>query len=123
MIHDKLSIRPTIATIAVLDDTSDEEKFQNETLRPILKMQHDLLIAFFNHYVASKKIPFANLDALKQKETIESIFKTDHAFKTEVKGLIIGQFTVEEFTAYAPQAAAQNKRMIAMLKQRLLSTI
>ena len=121
--NDKLTIRPTIATIAALDYTSDEEKFQNETLRPILKMQHELLVAFFNHYVASKKIAFSELTSLKKKETMERIFKTDHVFKTELKGLIIGQFTVEEFDAYATQAAAQNKRMITMLKQRLLSTI
>ena len=121
--NDKLTIRPTIATIAALDYTSDEEKFQNETLRPIIKMQHDLLVAFFNHYVASKKIPFSTLSPLKKKETMERIFKTDHVFKTELKGLIIGQFTVEEFDAYATQAAAQNKRMITMTKQRLLSTI
>jgi hypothetical protein len=123
MINDKRTIRPTIATIEVLDETSDEEKFQNLTLRPILKMQHELLVAFFNHYVASKKIAFAELTSLKKTETIERIFKTDHLFKTELKGLIIGQFTVEEFDAYATQAAAQNKRMITMTKQRLLSTI
>ena len=123
MIDNKKHIRPTIGNIATLDYTSDEEKFQNTTLRPIIKMQHDLLVAFFNHYVASKKIAFAQLDGIKKKETLEGIFKTDHQFKTEIRGLIIGQFTVEEFDEYAANTTAFNKRIIAIIKQRLLSIL
>lgn len=126
MINDKHSIRPAIAAIATnatLEHTSDEEKFQNQTLRPIIKMQHELLISFFQNYLAVKKIPFANLDALKKKETVARIFKTDNAFKTELRGLIIGHFTVEEFDAYVADATALNKRIVTMIRQRLLSTI
>ena len=42
----KKSIRPEIKTIASTEGMSEEEKFQNETLRPIIKLQHDLLLNF-----------------------------------------------------------------------------
>ncbi len=37
--------RPVLTNL-VNEGTSDIEKFQNEILRPIIKMQHELLIAF-----------------------------------------------------------------------------
>jgi len=42
--------RPILSDL-VNAGTSDVEKFQNEVIRPIIKMQHNLLIAFFKSYV------------------------------------------------------------------------
>ena len=35
----------------ISDDSKPEERFQNETLRPILKVQNDLLLAVFKNYL------------------------------------------------------------------------
>ena len=43
--------------------------------------------------------------------------------KLELRGLIIGQFTVEEFNQYINMAAAMNKRMIQIIAERLISLI
>ena len=47
MTGDKVSIRSTIKGINDIEDKSPAEQFQNTVLRPIIKMQHDLLVAFF----------------------------------------------------------------------------
>ena len=47
--------RPILENI-VKDDTLEIESFQNKTLRPIIKMQHEILIACFNNYLEDKKI-------------------------------------------------------------------
>ena len=49
--------RPIIKNI-VSDKTLPFETFQNVTLRPIIKMQHDLILALFQSYVQKKKIVF-----------------------------------------------------------------
>ena len=41
--------------------TSKTERFQNEVIRPIIKMQHNLLIVFFQDYTKQRKIDFVNL--------------------------------------------------------------
>ena len=51
----KESIRPTLTPSITEGKLSPLEKFQNKTLRPILKMQHALLIAAVRFYIEKKK--------------------------------------------------------------------
>ena len=117
----KKSIRPVIKNIGTNENKSAEEDFQNTILRPIIKMQHELLIAFFNHHVKKRKVDIAGLSSLKKNELISNIFKSDTNFKTEVRGLIRGHFTVGEYTLYESMASDMNKRILTMIKERLLS--
>lgn len=123
MTNNKLSIRPTIKNINSIENKSKEEQFQNEVLRPIIKMQHDLLILFFEHQTLKKKVLFAELSNVKKEALIAEIFKNDNQFKIELRGLIIGHFTTEEFLSYLEIRADSNKRIVSMIEERLLSTI
>ena len=51
--------RPILKNL-IKEDTSELEYFQNITIRPIIKMQHDLLILSLSNY-------------LKKREDIDSI--------------------------------------------------
>jgi hypothetical protein len=44
-------------------------------------------------------------------------------FRNSVKGMIIGQFTVEEYEVYIKNSSALNKRMVNLIKERLVSNI
>lgn len=121
MIDNKLSIRPVIIHIGTVENKTQEEGFQNTTLRPILKLQHELLIAFFENYVKRKKIDFQGLSIEKKNDLLSKIFKNDNIFKTELRGMIIGQFTVSEFASYQKISSDANKRILTMAKERLLS--
>ena len=44
-------------------------------------------------------------------------------FRNSLKGMIIGQFTVEEYLLYIENSSALNKRMMNIVKQRLLNNI
>jgi len=123
MSFQKIAIRPIIKGIDLKRWKSVEEKFQNETLRPIIKMQHDLLVNFFSSYLLSKKCRFKNLTELDQYQFIDAAFKRDIAFKSEIKGIILGQFTVLEFTIYCSNKSDFNKRILTMIKQRIHSVI
>ena len=123
MTNDKVSIRPVIKNINLIENRSKEEQFQNEVLRPIIKLQHDLLVLFFEHHTLKKKVSFAELSTVKKKALIAEIFKNDSQFKIELRGLIIGHFTIEEYRIYQEISADSNKRIMTMIKERLLSTI
>jgi hypothetical protein len=122
-IMNRTEIRPIIKGLDLKTSNSVEEKFQNETLRPIIKMQHDLLLKFFSAYLLSKKCSFNNLSELKQAEFISAAFKRDNFFKAELKGMIIGHFTVVEFAIYCSNKNDFNKRILAMIQQRITSVI
>ena len=120
---DLLSIRPVIATAKVYDGMSTEEAFQNKTLRPIIKMQHSLFIAVFGNYIAKRKNVFFELSLPKQLDYIDHAIQKDLKFRNSLKGMIIGQFTVEEYDLYIQNSSALNKRMMNIVKERLINSV
>ena len=118
-----LSIRPEISSAKIHDETSTEEAFQNKTLRPIIKLQHNLLIAVFKNYIVKHKNVFSNLSLEKQINYISNAIQKDIKFRNALKGMIIGQFTVEEYELYIQNSSALNKRMMTIVKERLIQSI
>ena len=117
----KVSIRPTIKFVGSIENGSQEENFQNLTLRPIIKLQHDLLVAFMQNHLRRTKRDLSELSSFQKVQLISNIFKNDIRFKVELRGLIIGHFTLKEYNEYRGMAPEINKRMVAMIKKRLLS--
>ena len=120
---DRREIRPIIKEVNSKFQKSIEEKFQNDTLRPIIKMQHDLLVKYFRSYLISKKCRFDSITEIKQLDFIDAAFKKDISFKSEIKGMIIGHFTVFEYSIYSSNKPDFNKRILTMIKQRIISVI
>jgi len=119
----EINRRPIIEKAIVSENMTTVEKFQNSTLRPIIKMKHELLIAYFEHYLTIKTLDFKYFTELKKVEFIESAFSKDSQIRNEIKGMIIGHFTLEEFAIYKIFTKELNKRMITMVKERILSTL
>ena len=117
------SIRPIIASAKVNDNMTADECFQNATLRPIIKMQNHLLVVVFINYITKRKNMFYELSLPKQLAYIENAINKDMKFRNSVKGMIIGQFTVEEYEFYIQNSSALNKRMMNIVKERLVSNI
>ncbi|MFC0605666.1 glyoxalase [Winogradskyella pulchriflava] len=118
-----LSHRPHIESAKIYDTIGAEELFQNKTLRPIIKFQHDLLIVVFKNYIAKHKNVFYDLSLEKQLAYIDNVIHKDMKFRNSVKGMIIGQFTVEEYTLYIQNSSALNKRMMNIVKERLIDSV
>ena len=121
--NDLKRIRPQIKKLKVFDQMSDEERFQNETLRPILKLQNPLLIAVFNNYIKKHKGVFYDLSLEKRLAYIENALFKDQKFRNALKGMVIGHFTVEEYLRYSQRSSKLNKRMMLMVMSRLQDQI
>lgn len=114
--------RPVITNL-VNANTSKTEKFQNEVLRPIIKMQNDLFIAFFIEYLKKRKINFSSLSDEKKSLKIKSVFEKDVSLKNMVLGIVIGNFTEDEYGHYCINTSEFNKRIVQIVVQRLQSKI
>ncbi|MDC1179981.1 glyoxalase [Flavobacteriaceae bacterium] len=114
--NDKL--RPVLKNL-INSNTSDLERFQNEVIRPIIKMQNNLLVAFFNNYIRNRKIEFNKLEAEFQKNKINTILTKDINFKNILIGSIIGHLNENEIKIYLKSKSELNKRIIQMVMQRL----
>jgi len=115
------NIRPVLSMIIEEAATSAEERFQNTCLRPILKFQHDLLIAVFKSYLALRKGKFHTLTKPKKLEYIEYAIRKDLKFKNLLLGVVVGQFTLEELSIYQGHERELRKRLTTLLVQRIQS--
>ena len=114
--------RPVLEDL-IKDNMSALELFQNQTLRPVIKMQHDLLIASFNMYKAKRKIDFSSLTDQKKRSKTKSVFVKDINYKNLTLGFIIGAFSLEEFAYYSLNASELNKRIIQIVIQRVQDSL
>ena len=117
--NDILRIRPQIKKHQTFENMSAEERFQNATLRPVLKLQNPLLLASFVNYATKHKGVFFDIPTDKQLAYIENAMHKDQKFRNALKGMIIGQFTVEEYNIYTQNSSQLNKRMMSLVITRL----
>ena len=104
-------------------ESLSEEYFQNNTLRPILKLQNDLLLEVFKNYAVKQKNTFFDLSPDKKEKYIENVIQKDIKFRNSLKGMIIALFSVEEYLEYIKNSSNLNKRMMTMLIERLKSQV
>ena len=95
-----LKIRPEIPNAKVFETMSSEEWFQNSTLGPVIKLQNFLLTASLKNYITKHKNTFYKLSLEKRFTFIDNAIQKDIKYRNSLKGMIIGQFTVEEYEVY-----------------------
>lgn len=120
---DLLNARPFIESALITSNMSNDERFQNQTLRPIIKLQNNLLIAVFKNYVRKYKNVFYDLSVDLKMHYVENAIQKDMKFRNSLKGMIIGQFTIEEYAIYIQNSSALNKRMMNLVIERLKDQI
>ena len=115
--------RPTIKTLSKKRESLDIELFQNETLRPILKMKNDVILEFFNSYTRHKKVNWIKKTIEKKEEFIYQNISKDHTFKNAIIHLIVGNFSLKEYVEYSSKAKEYNKRIWKMIQQRICNQL
>lgn len=105
------------------ENSSSEERFQNTTLRPILKFQNDLFVEVFKNYAIKQKGVFFTLSPEKKMNYIENVIQRDIKFRNSLKGIVIGMFTIDEYHDYILNSSNLNKRMMNLLIERLKSQV
>ena len=118
-----LDLRPEIPSARVSEEMCRDERFQNNTLRPIIKLQNQLLLSVFDNYISKYKNSFQALTIEKRMAFVENAIQRDIKFRNSLKGMIIGQFTIEEYEIYIQNSSALNKRMMNMVIERLKDQI
>ena len=117
--NDLVKIRLGVKTTTLSDNMSEDEYFQNTTIRPAIKFQNNLLIEAFKNYIKKHKGFYYTLATPKKINYIENAIQKDVKFRNSLKGMVIGVFTVEEYKHYIKNSSALNKRMMHLVIERL----
>ncbi|AXG71640.1 hypothetical protein KORDIASMS9_03897 [Kordia sp. SMS9] len=121
--NDLVKARPQISPKSISENMSNDERFQNSTLRPVIKLQSSLLIAAFRNYIIKRKNVFYDLSLEKRLQYIENAIQKDMKFRNSLKGMIIGQFTLKEYQEYIQNSSPLNKRMMNIVVERLKDNV
>lgn len=107
----------------ITEQSSSEEKFQNQTLRPVIKMQNDLLIEVFKNYINKHKGEFYTYSVEKKLQFIENAVQKDIKFRNSLKGIVIGLFTTYEYREYTQNSSNLNKRMMNIVAESVKNQV
>lgn len=100
-----------------------EELFQNEVIRPIIKLQNDLFIASFLNFISKYKRDFYTKSIESKLLIIENAIQKDIKFRNSLKGMIIALFTTEEYGLYIKNSSSLNKRMMNLVIESLKNQV
>ena len=114
-----LQIRPSINTENNTDST-EAESFQNKILRPILKLQHELLCYTFLNTPSVIKQNFILKHEDQKKKYIVECLKSNHKLKSQIVQSIVSLMTIEELAQYYSNKHEYQKRIISMATYRLI---
>lgn len=108
----------------ILDGISTHaEDFQNKVLRPIIKAQSELLIVHLHAKLAELKIDLSQLNEAKQQKALTQLLTNNQSFKKEIIGMVVGQFTVDEYELYVTIKKEINRRITQIVLNRYLDLV
>ncbi len=114
-------VRPHVET--ELTAVSPAEQFQNQTLRPILKLLDNPIQRFWLHHLPKRKTPYNRFNKSEKLAHIERAIREDTKLRLTLVGMIIGQFTPEEWSVFMNEEAEITRRILSLLVQRLQSHV
>lgn len=117
-----LHIRPKVET-QINYEISPSEAFQNDTLRPILKLQNDLFVHLFRTNKAIIKIDFEKKDVIGKKKIITDLLKNDVKLKDQIEASVFSLITLIELEFYFEYRSEMKRRINTMVIERLIDNL
>lgn len=114
-----LQMRPVLPLDS--SQSGPDERFQNQTLRPILKMLHPLLVQVFRSQLQKHGEAYRRLAKPERLAWIAQRLRTDPQLRHLLAGMVVGQFTASEYRQFTENEAERMRRLQALLLQRLQS--
>ena len=112
----RLQLRPHIPTEPT---HKPEETFLHQTLRPVLKLQNQLLLSITRHFLQKRKVKLQSMSTSQRQQQIQHSISKDNRLRGLLFGCVIGQFTAEELTFYLANESESNRRITQLLVQRM----
>jgi hypothetical protein len=102
---------------------SSAEDFQNRVLRPIVKMQSDVLLRHVSNKLRTMKVDWTRLTPPEQRNLLNGLFSKDAALKHEVIGMVIGQLSEAEYTEFSRHQKELKRRISQIVLNRSIDQL
>ena len=116
-----LTSRPLVET-AFLPPTADGPTvgdFLHRTLRPVLKLQNELLLVLVADFIQEHHIPFLTASVVEQQRVVAELLTRNVKLRYLLVGTVVGLFTQSELAFYRPNRAELNRRLLELAIRRV----
>ena len=113
-----LALRPLIAEAGTAP-AATVGHFLHATLRPVLKLQNDLLLLLVADFVRDHHLRLAP-DHTEQQRQLAELLRRNTKLRYTIVGLTTGQFTTAEYAFYRAHRAELNRRLLELAQRRVL---
>jgi len=118
-----LALRPAIVgQPAAIPTPATVADFQHQVLRPLLKLQHPLLLATVADFTHDYRLPLARPDT-ELSAALTELLARNARLRATLTGLVVGHFTQAELAFYRPHRNELNRRLLDLAQQRVLSSL
>ena len=121
------SARPDAALLALRPQVPAEPAepgtlgaFLHGTLRPVLKLQNDLLLAVVADFVHGHHMALAAASPADRQRLLAELLARNTKLRYTVVGLITGLFTAAEHAFYRQYRPELNRRLLELAQRRVL---
>jgi len=101
------------------EEAQPVECFQHEVLRPILKLQNDVILQLVDQFVQKYHTDYERRSDTDRRALLRNLLKQDSKLKRLLFGMIAGLFTREEFAFFLAHEGELRRRMVPLLIQRV----
>lgn len=107
---------PAIPTPATVAD------FQHQVLRPLLKLQHAVLLATVADFAHEYRLPLLG-ELTEVQQVIGELLTRNTRLRATLTGVVSGLFTQAELAFYRQNRNELNRRLLDLAQQRVLSSL
>ena len=119
-----LALRPAIAgQPAPVPTPATVADFQHQVLRPLLKLQHELLARTVEDFALDYHVPLASAAPAEATRLRTELLARNARLRATLVGLVVGLLTAEELTFYRQHRSELNRRLLDLVAERLRSTL
>jgi hypothetical protein len=113
-----LALRPVLAVAPATGDATAGD-FLHHTLRPVLKMQNELLLAVVADFVRDHHVPLATASVPDQQRLLTELLTRNVKLRYTVIGIVSGLFTSDELEYYRQHRPELNRRLLELAVRRV----
>jgi hypothetical protein len=113
-----LALRPAIAAELPTEPVGNVADFLHRTLRPVLKLQNEHLLAIVADFLHDHHIPFRAASVGEQQRLLTELLGRNTKLRYTLIGLVVAMFTTEELRFYRTQRSELNRRVLELAVRR-----
>lgn len=116
-----LALRPDVPAATPDRAASAVEAFLHATLRPVLKLQNEVLLALVAAHVHGLAPDFARAAPDDRRDRLRALLRSDAALGRTLTGVVLGMLTADELAVALANAAEVRRRIAALVAERVAS--